>query len=48
MTVLHSGSTKKYAANWENIFAGKATRKKPAPTARKPAARKPAAKKGKK
>lgn len=43
MTVLNTGSTKKFAAGWDNIFTGK---KKSATT--KPAAKKKTAKKKKK
>ncbi|MGE0605974.1 MAG: hypothetical protein AB7O62_02530 [Pirellulales bacterium] len=50
MTVLNTGSTKKYAASWDNIFGG--AKKKPAtgktsaaPKAGKKAAKKAAAKK---
>ena len=43
MTILNTGSTKKFAAGWENIFTGK---KKTA--AEKPAAKKKTAKSKKK
>lgn len=39
MTILNTGSTKKFAAGWENIFTGK----KKAASAAKPAAKKKAA-----
>lgn len=32
MTILHSGATKKYSDNWDNVFGGKrGTKKKSAP-----------------
>jgi hypothetical protein len=44
MTVLNTGSTKQYSANWEGIF-GKGKAKKAAPAAKKKAGKKkPAAK----
>jgi len=49
MTVLHTGSTKDYSSNWENIFSkGKkksAAKKKVAATTKKAAASKKRAKK---
>ena len=41
MTVLHTGSTKKFASGWENVFSGHSGRTAK-PTA-KPAAKKAAA-----
>ncbi|MBI1900203.1 MAG: RNA polymerase subunit sigma [Planctomycetia bacterium] len=50
MTVLHSGSTPKYAEGWESIFSGgkKSAGSKAAarPGGKKPAARKSAKKSG--
>jgi hypothetical protein len=46
MTLLHTGSTKSYSSNWENIFSGKkksATKKKAATS--KKSAKKSAGKK---
>jgi len=40
MTVLHTGSTKKFSANWGNIFSGEAA--KPAKAPKKAEAAKPA------
>lgn len=45
MTLTHTGSTKKYSANWENIFGGG---KKKSPNGAKPAPKKKATVKAKK
>jgi len=46
MTVLHSGSTKKFSAGWETIFAKGAKKKSAVPTkAAKPSPKKSATKK---
>jgi len=47
MTVLNTGSTKKYATGWENIFSRKSKSKPAETTAKKKtsSAKKPAAKK---
>lgn len=44
MTVLNTGSTKKYSANWGDIFGGAAGKKKSATAAKPAAAKKPAKK----
>jgi hypothetical protein len=44
MTVLHTGWTKKFGANWDSIFAGK-RKATSAKTAKAPARKKKAAKK---
>ncbi len=44
MTLTHTGSTKKFAAGWENIFGGK---KQPASGTKQTAKKKPVAKKKK-
>ncbi len=59
MTILNTGSNKKFAAGWENIFSGKATKKnetvaavtkvtKKAPAKKATAQKKPAKKSKKK
>jgi hypothetical protein len=45
MTILHSGSSKKFASGWQSIFE-KAGAKKAAGKKKSPAAGKPAAKPG--
>jgi hypothetical protein len=45
MTVLHTGSSKKFASGWQSIF-GNTTAKKAAGKKKSPAAGKPAAKAG--
>jgi hypothetical protein len=50
MTVLHTGTTKKYVAGWEGVFGAGTKSKKPAVGGKKAAVKKPkpkAAKKGK-
>jgi len=41
MTILHSGTTKKYSENWDTVFGGK--RKKPAKSKPQKSAKKKAA-----
>jgi len=48
MTVLHSGSTKKFASGWENVFSGqtgRAGKSSPKPSTKKAAGKKSAGKK---
>ncbi len=40
MTVLNTGSTKKYSASWENIFGATTMKKTAAPKAAKKSAKK--------
>ena len=40
MTVLHSGATKKYSDNWDNIFAGKKSAAKASGSSKKKVAKK--------
>ncbi len=40
MTVLHSGTTKKYSEQWENVFGGGKTKKAPAAAKQQGAAKK--------
>lgn len=44
MTILNTGSTKKFSSNWEQIFSGR-TSKKSAPAGKATASKKGAAKK---
>ena len=48
MTVLHSGSTKKFASGWENVFSGqtgRAGKSSPKPSTKKAGGKKAAGKK---
>ena len=48
MTVLHSGTTKKYSEKWDNIFSDGKAKKKPTVSTKKAAPKKSAKKKAKK
>lgn len=45
MTVLHTGTTKRYAAGWEAIFSGKKSASGSSRSTKKPAKKSPAKKK---